>query len=300
LIGIRLALLLLAGLYSLASPAQELTPRAYWPSPVGTNLLVYAYQNSSGDILTDPSLPVSGVKSDINYLQLGYQRTFNWFARTGTLQINVPYSWSLTEGFLADQYRERDISGMADMQVRFAINLLGAPSMDKEAFRQLLANPETIVGLSLLFKLPTGEYQPDKLINIGANRWAAKPAIGTIVPIVPSLLFEFEFGIWLFGENDQFLGQTSKQQPIYSAEAHLVKITRSGVWASLDANFYRGGRTSIDASNQANLQSNSRAGVTLFYPWKRRHGVRGSYSKNIYTESGGDFRTLSLSYTYAW
>jgi len=300
LIGIRIALLLLASMYSLASTAQELTPRAYWPSPVGTNLLVYAYQNTSGDILTDPSLPVSGVKSDIDYLQVGYQHTFDWFSRTGTLQINVPYSWSMTKGFLANEYRERKIRGMADTQIRFAINLLGAPSMDKEAFRHLLANPETIVGVSLLLKLPTGEYQPDKYINIGANRWAAKPAIGTIVPIVPSLLFEFEFGVWFFGENDQLLGQTSEQKPIYSAEAHLVKITRSGVWASLDVNFYRGGQTSIDAISQANLQSNSRAGVTLFYPWKRRHGLRGSYSKNIYTESGGDFRILSLSYTYAW
>jgi hypothetical protein len=296
----RIALLLLGALYSLASPAQELSPRAYWPTPVGTNLLVLAFQNTSGDILTDPSLPVSGVKSDLNFMQFGYQRTFDWFSRTGTLQINVPYSWGTTEGFLAGQYRERKTSGMADTQVRFAINLLGAPSMDQEAFRQLLADPQTIVGLSLLLKLPNGDYQPNKYINVGANRWAAKPAIGLIQPIVPGLLFEFEFGVWLYGSNDDFLGQTSRQKPVYAAEAHLVKLTRSGVWASLDVNFYRGGRTSVDRISQANLQSNSRAGVTLFYPWKRRHGLRGSYSTGIYTESGGDFRTLNLSYTYAW
>ena len=290
----------MACLYSLASTAQELTPRAYWPTPVGTNLLVFGYQNSSGDILTDPSLPVSGVKSDINYLQLAWQGTFNWFSRTGNLQINVPYSWGTTEGFLADQYRERKTSGMADTQVRFSINILGAPAMDKEEFRHLIANPETIVGLSLLLKLPTGDYQPGKYLNVGANRWAAKPAIGLIWPIVPSLLFEFETGVWVYGENDQLLGQTSKQKPIYSTEAHLVKVTRTGLWASLDINFYRGGRTSIDSISQADLQSNSRAGFTLFYPWKRRHGLRGSYSKNIYTESGGEFRILSLSYTYAW
>lgn len=296
----QIALLFLAVLVSSASPAQELTPRAYWPTPVGTNLLVFGYQNSSGDILTDPSLPVTGVKSDINYLQAAWQGTFNWFSRTGNLQINVPYSWGTTEGFLAGQYRERKTSGMADTQIRFAINLLGAPAMDQEAFRQLLANPKTIVGLSLLLKLPTGDYQPGKYLNVGANRWAAKPAIGLIWPIVPSLLFEFEAGVWVYGENDQLLGQTSKQKPIYSTEAHLVKVTRSGLWVSLDINFYRGGRTSIDSISQADLQSNSRAGVTLFYPWKKRHGLRGSYSKNIYTESGGEFRILSLSYTYAW
>jgi len=296
----HLALLLLATLYSIASPAQELTPRAYWPTPNGTNLLVFGYQNSSGDILTDPALPVTGVRSDISYLQVGYQRTFNWFSRTGTIQINQPYSWGTTEGFLAGQYRDRKTSGMADTQIRFAINLIGAPSMDKAQFRELLANPTTIVGVSLQLKLPTGEYQPKRYINIGANRWAAKPAVGVIWPIVPSLLFEFEAGAWLYGQNDQFLGETSKQKPIYAAEAHLVKVTRSGLWASLDVNFYRGGRTRIDNISQGNLQSNSRAGVSLFYPWARRHGLKGSYSNGIYTESGGDFRVLSLAYTYAW
>jgi len=296
----RIVLVLLAVLWSIATPAQELTPRAYWPSPVGTNILVFAYQNSSGNILTDPSLPVTDVTSDINYLQAAYQRTFDWFSRTGTVQISAPYSWGKTEGFVADQYRDRVTSGYADMQVRFAINLLGAPSMDRQAFRQLLANPQTIVGASLVVKLPTGAYESDKLINIGANRWAAKPAIGMVWPIVPSLLFEFEIGAWIYANNDDFLGQVRKQKPIYSTEAHLVKVTRSGVWASLDVNFYRGGSTRTGDITQADPLKNSRAGFTLFYPWKHRHGLRGSYSNGIFTSSGGDFNTFSLSYIYSW
>ena len=48
--------------------AQELVPRAYWPSPVGTNVLVLGYQYSSGDIVVDQSLPVVGVDSTIDCL----------------------------------------------------------------------------------------------------------------------------------------------------------------------------------------------------------------------------------------
>jgi hypothetical protein len=39
--------------------AQELSPRAYWPMPNGSNVLAVGYQRTSGDIVTDPSLPLS-------------------------------------------------------------------------------------------------------------------------------------------------------------------------------------------------------------------------------------------------
>ena len=55
---VYIALLLHAPLWNVAS-AQELTPRAYWPLPNGTNVLSVAYQRSEGDILVDPSLPIT-------------------------------------------------------------------------------------------------------------------------------------------------------------------------------------------------------------------------------------------------
>jgi len=293
-------LLIVASLWSIASSAQELSPRAYWPTPNGLNVLVFGYQNSFGDVLTDPTLPVTGVESDLNYLQINYQRTFSWFSRTATVQLSTPYSWGTTEGLLEGEYRCRQTSGLGDSRIRLAINLLGAPSMDPAEFRKLLADPKTIVGASLLLQIPTGEYQADKLINIGTNRWAVKPAIGVIWPMVTSLLFEFELGAWFYGNNDEFLGQTRSQDPVLSAEAHLVKVTQSGLWVSLDANFYRGGQTTVGENINDNLQRNSRMGGTLFFPWKHKHGLRASYSRGVVTSSGGDFGNISLSYTYAW
>ena len=294
------ALQALCGGVSGVAFAQELTPRAYWPTPNGTNVFVASYQRSTGDIVTDPSLPLTGVDSDINYLQMSYQRSFSLAGRTAALQVSVPYSRGETEGLVEGEFRRRNTSGLGDIRLRLAYNIKGAPSMDVAGFRALRDAPRTIVGASVLVQAPTGDYDVDKVINIGTNRWSIKPAIGVIWPLRPTWLLEFELGAWVFGDNDAFLGETRKQDPILSTEFHLIKRIRPGFWASLDANFYIGGRTNVGDSEQANLQRNSRVGVTVAFPFRRRHAIRSSVSTGVVTESGGDFNMFTLSYLYIW
>ena len=280
--------------------AQELSPRAYWPLPKDTNVLVLSYQNTSGDIVTDPSLPLTGVDSNINFVSASYQRTLSLFGRSANLQLNLPYSEGRTEGLVEGEYRRRDTAGMGDARLRLSINLKGAPSMDRDQLRRLVQNPQTIVGASLLLQAPTGEYEPDRFINIGTNRWSAKPAIGVIWPLRPSWLFEAELGVWLFADNDEFIGATRRQEPIVSSEVHLIKILSRRIWVSVDANYYTGGQTTVGGEKRADLQRNSRAGATLYVPIKGGHGVRGSYSTGVTTKSGGDFEIFNLSYFYGW
>ncbi|MEJ2138980.1 MAG: transporter [Gammaproteobacteria bacterium] len=280
--------------------AQELTPRAFWPLPNGTNVLSLAYQYSSGDILVDPSLPLTGVDSKINYLQVSYQRTFSLYGRTAGAQLSLPYSRGTTRGFVDGVFRDRDTVGLGDARLRLAVNLLGAPTMDPAGMQKLRSNPRTIVGASLLIQAPTGEYAAGKVVNIGTNRWSVKPAVGVIVPLHPTWLLEFEAGVWFFEDNDDFLGQTREQKPILSTEAHLIKRIRPGFWASLDANFYVGGRTRIDGGGTQNLQRNSRLGATVVVPFKRVHALRGSFSTGATTNAGGDYEIYNLSYLYAW
>lgn len=289
-----------AGLQCNHAVAQELAPRAYWPTPNGASVALVSYQKSTGDIVTDPSLPLVGVESDIDVLQLSYQKTFSLRGRTATMQLSLPYSSGDTKGFVDGIFRERIFSGIADTRIRFAVNLRGAPTMDAAGFQALRREPKPIIGASVLLQAPTGEYESDKLINIGTNRWSIKPAIGVILPIRPTWLFEFEIGGWFFGDNDNFLGEKREQNPILSTELHLIKRIRPGFWASLDANFYVGGRTRIGDAYSDDLQRNSRAGATIVVPIKRGHAVRGSFSTGAVTKSGGDFDMYSLSYVRIW
>ena len=295
-----LSLFLAMVLTGAVSLAQELTPRAYWPAPKGTKVVTFAYLYSTGDILMDPSLPVVGVDSRINVTQFSYLHTINLAGRTASVQFSAPYSWGTTEGAVDGVDRSRYVAGWADARARLSVNLLGAPTMDKAAFQQLRAKPRALVGMSLQVSVPTGVYEKDRLINVGTNRWAIKPAIGYIHPVTRTWLTELEIGVWLFGDNDEFLGTKREQSPIASGDFHLIKRIKPGFWFSLDLNYYYGGRTTIDGELKANLQRNSRAGATLTFPWKGHHAIRTSFSTGTVTSSAGDYDLFSLIYVFAW
>lgn len=286
--------------HTTAAVAQELTPRAYWPAPDGTNVFVLGYQHSAGDIVVDPSLPITGVDSRNDVLQPTYQRSFGLFGRTASLQFGLPFADGKTEGLVGDVFRKRLVSGMGDLRTRLAINLKGAPSMNPQEFRALLQDPKSIIGASLTIQAPTGVYDEERLINIGTNRWSAKPAIGMIVPMTGGWLFEAELGAWFFGDNEDFLGETREQDPVVSTEFHLIKVFNPVVWLSIDANYYSGGKTRVGGEINADLQRNSRAGMTAVFPIRGGHALRASYSTGVVTESGGDFESFSLSYIFAW
>ena len=278
--------------------AQDLTPRTYWPAPNGTRLFIFGYSNQAGDVVTDPSIPITGVDSRIDSAVLAYQQTVDLFGRTGNIQLAVPYVDGTTTGMVSDEPGRRDVAGLGDASVTFTINLRGAPTMSPADFQALRQKPRPILGASIKIVAPTGQYDADRLINIGTNRWAARVQLGYIRPLSRKWLLEMSAGAWFFQDNDEFLGMTREQDPIGALNAHLVRRFSPGFWASLDLNYYLGGHTTIDGERSADLQRNSRLGFSLAYPFKRRHGIKLGISEGVVTESGGDFRTITLNYVY--
>jgi len=290
--------LLCAASASVDALAQDLTPRTYWPAPNGTKLFIFGYAYQSGDVVTDPSIPITGVDSKIDSGVLAYQQTTSFFGRTGKIQFELPYIDGTTTGLVSDVPGRRDVSGFGDFAATLSINILGAPSMSPAEFQQLRQDPRPILGASIKIVAPTGEYEKDRLINIGTNRWAARIQLGYIRPLTPKWLLEMSAGIWFFEDNHEFLGMTREQDPIGALNFHLVRRFRPGFWASLDLNYYLGGHSTLDGVRGADLQRNSRAGLSIAYPFKRKHALKIGFSDGVVTESGGDFRTLTFNYIY--
>ena len=283
------------------SSAQELTPRTYWPAPYGTKLVGLGYAYSTGDIVTDPSLPLVGVDSTIDTGVVFYQQTISLAGRTSNIQFEVPYTDGTTTGTFEAQPVGTIVSGVGDVSATIGVNLVGAPSMTREEFQAFRQDPKPILATSLKVVAPTGEYNPDKLINVGTNRWAARIKLGYLYPMNPlpkRTVLELAVGVWFFEDNDEFLGTTREQQPITAVDAHLVRRFRPGFWASIDVNYYFGGRTTVGGTKRADFQRNSRLGATLVIPVKNRHAVKVSYSGGVVTESGGNYDTLILNYIY--
>lgn len=291
-------LALIAILLPSLSVAQELTPRAYWPAPTGTQVLSVGAMHTRGDIIPDPSLPISGLDSKITSLQVGYLRTLDFFGRSANLIVDLPYASgeTIVDSDIVGTV-ERDYRGVGDLGVTLSVNLLGAPALTPEAFAELRLDPPPIIGASLRVVAPTGDYDEDRVINVGANRWAAKLEMGSVFRLHPKWLLELEAGAWFFGDNDEFLGnRTREQDAIYSAEMHLVHRFQPGFWASLDVNGYKGGRSRVDGRRLDDLQRDSKIGFTLVFPFARKQAIKASYAYGSVNDSAESFDILSLSY----
>ena len=292
------ALLVLAGSASVDALAQDLAPRTYWPAPAGTQLLIFGYAHQTGDIVTDPSIPITGVDSTIDSGVLAYRHSLGLFGRSANIQLELPYVDGTTTGMVSGQPGRRDVSGFGDVSATLTVNLLGAPSMSTAEFRELRQNPRPILGASIKVVAPSGEYEADRLINIGTNRWAMRLQVGYIRPLTPKWLLEVSTGAWFFEDNDEFLGETREQDPIGALNVYVIRRFRPGFWASLDLNYYVGGHSTVGGERNADLQRNSRAGFSLAYPFARKHAVKLGFSEGVVTESGGDFRAITLNYLY--
>jgi hypothetical protein len=288
---LRLPLVILAaGAWSDAAVCQELTPRSFWPAPAGTQVLVAGYAHASGDVLMDPSVPLYGVDSEINSGLLAYMRTFGLRGRTANLLFELPYSGGTTKGFVGETADSADFAGFSDLGASLTVNLVGAPSMTPGDFQALRANPRFQLGLKFKLVLPTGHYEKGRLVRAG------KVELGSVIPLMPRWLLELQAGAWFFGADDDFIAGKREQDPIYSAEVHVIRRFKPGFWASLDANYFTGGRQTIGGDPLRDLQSNRRFGGTLVVPFAGRHAIKVGYSIGTRTRYGDDFRKLVVAY----
>lgn len=273
---------------------QDLEPRSYANTPVGLNFLIAGYGYTGGGVAIDPALPIENTQVTVHSAVLAYARSLNVFGKSAKIDIVLPYAWASGSATALGEFRERNVSGFADPRFHLSVNIYGAPALSLEEFRNY--RQDTIVGIRVEVTAPGGQYDADKLLNLGTNRWSVKPEIGTSKRLGP-LTLELAGGIRFYTDNDHFLGgKVREQDPIYSVQGHLIYNFGYNIWASLDGTYYTGGRTSVDGRTGNNLQQNSRLGVTLALPVTRYDSVKLYYSTGISTRTGSDFDTAGIAW----
>lgn len=298
-----LFLLVLTGL---SSSAQDLAPRAYLITPVHSNAVTLTYSFFDGALLFDNSVPITGATARVSVPVFGYYHSLAFFGRSANFVASLPYGVGNVRGTVMDAETKAYRSGLFDAVFRFSVNLMGGPAMDVSDFRKW--RQKTILGASLRLVPPTGQYDPTKLINYGANRWGFKPEIG-LSRRCEHWVLDGYVGAWIFTPNHDFFSRNQfspgtnvqKQDPIYAFEGHLSYDVRPRLWASLDGNFWVGGRTSINGVEDSNsLQRNSRIGGTVSLPVSRHQSVKFSYNRGAYIRYGGNLSNVSIAWQYSW
>jgi hypothetical protein len=278
--------------------AQSLEPRAYSNAPVGLNFVVAGYQNSSGALLFDPSLPITNANAAVDLGLLGYVRTLDVAGNSAKIGVVLPYAALSASGEVDGNFRTRDTTGLGDPVLYFSYNFYGAPALSPDEFKKF--QPGTVSGFTIKLTAPLGEYESDKIINISTNRWTIEPGIGISQPI-GNWTLEATAAAALYSDNDDFdNGKTRQQDNIYSTQLHVTYSFPRNIWAAVSATYYTGGRTTIEGVEKNDFQKNWRAGFTLSLPVNRYHSVKLYGSSGVSQRTGNNFDALGLVWQYRW
>jgi hypothetical protein len=299
------ALAMFAGLAQ-ALLAQDLAPRAYVITPLHSNAITLAYSYYDGSIDYNGTLPATGATGRYGVSIASYYHGFSFFGRSANVVASLPYASGDFKGTAFGAELNLYRSGLLDSVYRVAVNLKGGPAMPPKEFMKW--KQKVLLGASLKVSAPTGQYDPTKLINWGANRWAFKPEFA-YSQRYKKWVTDGYVGVWLFTPNNDFWSRnsfypgtrTQTQAPIGALEGHLSYDFKPRLWISLDGNFWFGGTTTVaGVTNSLSTQRNSRIGATAAIPITRHQSLKFSYSGGTYIRFGGNYQNVSAAWQYSW
>jgi hypothetical protein len=283
---------------SVQAHAGEIEPRSYVNTPVGIHFLVTGYSFSDGGLSTTASSPIEGANLQIHSGVLAYARALDVGGKSGKMDVIVPYADLSGSAMVENQLRERQVSGFVDPRFRFSVNPYGAPALSLEEFAGF--QQDLIIGASIQVSAPLGQYDDDKLVNLGNNRWFVKPDIG-VSKAWGDLVVEWSAAVFLFSDNDDFFGGNElEQDPVYTTQLHVTYSFGPGIWAALSGTYEYGGRTAVNDEGVDDLQQNGRVGAPLALPVNRNNSIKLVASTAIHTSIGGDFDLAGIFWQYRW
>jgi hypothetical protein len=269
------------------APAQDLEPRAYANTPVGLNFMIAGYSYTTGGIATDPALPIEDADLTLHTGLLAYARSLDFWGRSGKVDVVVPYSGLSGTALFMGQEREREITGFHDPRLRLSVNLYGAPALSFEEFAAY--EQDFVIGVSLAVTTPLGQYDSDKAVNLGTNRWSVKPELG-ISKALGRVILELAAGATVYTKNDDFLGRTRRAGPAIHLQVNVIYEIGWGIWSAVTATYVTGGWTTVDGRESDDRQDNLRIGGTLALPVNRYNSVKLYGATGASTRSGGRLR----------
>lgn len=285
----------------------QLPARFYWKSLDGGNAIPLIVESINGN--TNPFDPSHHILKDADISAtlalLGYAHTFSLFDRSALVAIMMPVGDISSNVVLGGITSSQSARGFGDPMVEFDINVIG-PKAQKNLADVMRYEPGFSVDLLADLALPIGEYNNDQTINLGQNRWYGRfgmPVIWQFGPWVPGRRTTLELlpSVWLFGNNNDYVGQTLETDPIFQLDAHITRDLAEALWASLDCVWFTGGKATINNVSGDNV-NNLALGFTVGYTITDNLNLTFSYKSTINDNNPGDIQmdSFMVSLVFGW
>jgi len=320
LVGIALAVIF----SSFGSPANAIDDgaRAYWKARDGTHVVSTQYlfldMVATDTQAFDPAhfiFPNS--KAEANLFMASYAYHFTLLDRPSSVALNLlggsanvdvdtnfAPSQFLPSGVAPGASFSQSATGFGDPTVQLDVNLFGTPPLISTV-DLLNYEPTWTIDAAVMLAAPIGQYDDDRLINMGQNRFFGRFALpmkyhfGAFAPGQMSSI-ELTPSVWLFDQNDNFLGRKLENDPLWQLEGHVTHDFTRSFSGSLDLLYRRGFQSEIDGVEVGDELEVGNLGLTLSYQVTDNLALRAGYSSNLFGDDGLDNSVVRLQFVYGW
>jgi hypothetical protein len=293
--ALALASLVALGALGPARASAQVPARFYWKTLSGANAVPLIVNSLSGNTNPfDPShLVTPGANVDATLALFGYARTFTLGGRSALFAVIEPMGRISGEVTTGGATVTETARGFGDPTLELDVNVIGRPAQ-KNLVDVLRYEPGFSLDLIADLAVPIGEYDHTRSLNLGQNRWYGRvgaPVVWQLGPWVPGRRTTLELlpAVWLFGKNDDFVGQTLETDPMFQVDAHLTRDLTERIWASLDGSWYTGGKATINGVPGEKLD-NLGFGLTLGYHINDNLGLTVGYKSTVNDSAPGDLQ----------
>ena len=292
------------GMFGSMAANAQVPPRFYWKTLQGMNAVPVIAMSVSGNTNPlDPSYnfdPSANVSADVAIA--GFAKMLPVWNKAAMLAVLVPMG-RIEGEFLAG--REAS-SGFGDPMVEFNINLIGPPPI-MNLPDMLRYEPGFSLDLVVDVTFPLGQYDNSQSLNLGQNRWYGRigtPIVWQLGPWIPDRRTTLEIfpSVWVFGDNDDFVGENLHSDPTFELEAHLTRNFTSKFWGSLDATYSSSGDATI-AGTTTSGSDMTLVGFTLGYELNDSLGLTIGYKSTLNNDAASNDLQMSvftISLTTGW
>ncbi|TJZ75489.1 transporter [Chitiniphilus eburneus] len=252
------------------------------------------YFNIDSNTAFDTNLPIKGADTNIDAGLLRFAYAFDLGnGLVSAVQVLQPYA-SVDLALDQTDFHAKQ-AAWGDTSLVFATNIFGGKALTLEEFAKF--QPETFLSGAVWVTAPTGSYDGNRTINIGANRWAFKPELAFGHPFGNSWI---EVNGWLqwYTDNDNYQGGSTLSQDMkLGLEAHYSYNFTPAFWVSADVFYTWGGETQIDGTDQDNRADTWQMGVGAQLALSPKDAVSAAYINTVSKpDDAPDVQLFMLSY----
>lgn len=262
-------------------------PRDYVPLPAGTTLIASYFSHISATNAYSKGKKAANnmdLSANIGMIRPVYYTKLGPF--TIDPQMIIPFGVQTLQTNTGAG-GEFSSSGLADPIVTATVWFINDPAS------------KTYLGFTPWFFLPIGEYDKNKPVNLGGNRFMFREEVG-FVKGFGDFNIDLTASVDFFTDNTK-VGPTNakmSQAPIFNLETHLSYDINKSFFTSVDLFYHNGGKTTLAGVKNDDATDTVAAGVTLGFMLSPSYQLLFKLKQDLSVENGLKTTTIGTRLAY--